>query len=298
VTNPSIQPLPFRVLIDEAMKEWRRHFKTIYPSVALPLAIVVGPLTVGYTERLGKLMGTSAAPSFGEFVSLFGSFGIWLAAVTVVNLVATSALQAATLDAVAGREVSMTRSWLFALRPRVLGTVLLNGILVLMSLLFCFIPAIYVGPLLSLTMPVMRIEGTFGLAALKRSAALARYNRRLGFTENPLVKILALFLVVGLLSYAINMVIQLPIAVVQQIVIMRDVVEGQTPDPQALMSKMVWFQAPAAVLGSLTNTTIQLYMGCALGLLFLDIRRRREGTDLEEALDAMGAPALAEAEPA
>ena len=32
------EPMPFRVLLDEAMKLTRRFFRAIYPSVAIPLA--------------------------------------------------------------------------------------------------------------------------------------------------------------------------------------------------------------------------------------------------------------------
>ena len=181
-------------------------------------------------------------------------------------------------------ELMLNRTWRPALS--VTGALLVRN-------MFRFVdglPMLYVVVLVSFVIPVVVEERRFGTAALKRSVALSRYNARLKFFENPPVKILALFLVGWLLSYAVNTLVQLPIMVAQQILLVREIVGGQAPDPQALFSEMMWFQVPSAVLTSLATTAITLYTSFGLGLLFHDIRRRREGVDLTEALDALGAP--------
>lgn len=290
------QPLAFRVLIDEAMKRVRRHFGAIYPAVAIPLALLVGP----YTKEVASVFGSSTPPSPAELLSRLGDIALWVALWTVLLVLSTSALQAAVMDALAGREVNMRRSWLLILSPKALATLFLVTLAYAVSILFCVLPVIYVVALLSLVIPAMVDENRYGFAAMRRSARLARWNSRLKFSENPAVKVLGLFFVGWLLSVAVSTVAQLPLMVAQAIVTVRGVVAGEAPDAQTLSTKMMWFQVSSAVLTSLATTAIQLYTSFGLGLIFLDVRRRREGEDLEAALDALGAPggSRPEAEPA
>jgi hypothetical protein len=107
------------------------------------------------------------------------------------------------------------------------------------------------------------------------------------------VKVLLLMLVAYLLSMTVSMLLQAPFAVVQQLFILRKAAEGRT-DPSALMDTMAWFQVPAAGLGALATAAFYLYMNFGIALLFYDVRRRREGMDLEEALGILEASAAAE----
>ncbi len=47
---------------------------------------------------------------------------------------------------------------------------------------------------------------------------------------------------------------------------------------------MIWLQVPSNALGMAARVTVSLYLSFALGMLFLDLRRRREGADLEAAI--------------
>jgi hypothetical protein len=40
------EPIPFRLLLDEAMKLTRRHFGAMFLPVAVPLALLAGLVTV------------------------------------------------------------------------------------------------------------------------------------------------------------------------------------------------------------------------------------------------------------
>ncbi len=53
------------------------------------------------------------------------------------------------------------------------------------------------------------------------------------------------------------------------------------------LTPLLWLQVPAQVLGSMSRVAVSLYVSFAIVLLFLDVRRRREGGDLEAALDAL-----------
>ncbi|MDY7096095.1 MAG: hypothetical protein SX243_24235, partial [Acidobacteriota bacterium] len=46
--------------------------------------------------------------------------------------------------------------------------------------------------------------------------------------------------------------------------------------------------------GALGNAAVQLYTFIAITLLYFDCRRRREGEDLDQALDQLGAPRLSD----
>ena len=44
------EPLPFRLLVDEAMKLTRRHFRQMFVPVALPIALAQSVVPVSYTH--------------------------------------------------------------------------------------------------------------------------------------------------------------------------------------------------------------------------------------------------------
>jgi hypothetical protein len=286
------RPLPLRVLIDEAIHELRRHFSSLYPGIAIPYALALVPLTFFYFRSMGQITKIGAQPALADAIKIFVNAGVVFAGMMAVHLLAYTATLEASLDAVSGRPVRIWKSWLFGVRPRVLGTFLLVMICWLFASLFCIVPGIYVSLLLSFAAPVMVEERRFGPAAMKRSARLLRFESRLGFGDNPIVKVFLLMLVAYLLSMAVSMLLQVPLAVAQQILVMRKATEGQV-DPSELMETMAWFQVPAAGLGALATVALYLYMNLGMALLFFDVRRRREGRDLEEALDVLEASPIA-----
>ena len=51
-----------------------------------------------------------------------------------------------------------------------------------------------------------------------------------------------------------------------------------------------WLQLPGALVGGMAQTAVALYISFGVALLYTDLRRRSEGSDLEAAIDAL-APA-------
>jgi hypothetical protein len=49
----------------------------------------------------------------------------------------------------------------------------------------------------------------------------------------------------------------------------------------------MWLNVPAQMLGALANAAVNLYVCFATVLLFFDLRRRREGEDIEAELNAV-----------
>jgi hypothetical protein len=289
-TTPAIdQPLPFRLLLDEAVRLARQHFRRVYVPVALPLSAVAGLAALAqgllmWAAASGHVPNSAAlviGGTVGFIVSMFGFM--------VVYLLSYAVLFAGAVEATAGREVSMARAWRFVLRPAVLGTILLSALAVTAGFGCCLLPGIYLGLILSLVVPVMVEEGLLGTDAMRRSVELTSYNPRRSLDTDPRLKAFVILFVGTLLGYAINMMIQLPVVVVQQYLMMRDMAGG-SPDPASVMARMTWLQVPSQMLGMLVSAAVHLYMCFGLALLFMDVRRRKEGLDLEAAIAHLSQP--------
>lgn len=279
MARPGLQPgrMPFTVLLDEAMRRTRRHFGTIFPAVALPLALVAA-LTVVLQALWMRTM-----PSADDVASmLLWSFKAMLLGIGqgIVMGIGLLALQKAAVDATAGRPVDMKEAWLFAVRPPVMGTFLLYGLAVFASLMVCFFPFLYVAPMLSLVSVVMAEEKIFGAAALSRSAALTRYNPQKDFFTTPLVKALALMLVTIVISYAVAFLVVLPLQLPMLISMFKNIAAGKDPATTLDMSKRLWTQVPSQILQVLTTSAVYLYSSFGYALLFFDARSRKEGSDV------------------
>jgi len=285
--GPPGQPsrMPFTVLLDEAMRRTRRHFRTIFPAVAIPLALLataVGVLQALLFQSLtsqsgqaGGLSGLGGSP----FLSLQTMFvGLVQSIVLGIGLIA---LQKAAMDATAGRPVDMKEAWRFAVRGPVLVTLFLEGLAIIAALAVCCLPVFYVAPLLSLVGVVMAEEQIFGTAALSRSAALTRYNPDGRFFETALFKAFALMLVTLVISYAVSFLVVLPFQIPMLISMFRDITAGKDPAAaMGSMSKWLWVQIPSQILQTLTTVAVFLYGAFGYALLFLDARSRKEGSDL------------------
>ncbi len=284
--------IPFRTLLDHVVVPARRHVRSTVLPIAVPLALVSAAMAmvqIQWTQSLATPDPDDLEALFSGFLSLLG---VSLAASVVFGL-AFSALTVAAMDAVSGRPVRMGRAWLFVFRPTVFLTLMLVGIADGLSLMMCFLPAFYVMPLLSFTLPAMVDEGRVGLDAMQRSIELFRFNPTGRFTHSPWVQTGLILLVGVLLNYALNLTVQLPFVIVQQLLILRQSV-SQTLTPEA-MTAVFWLQLPASVLGALVSAVAWLYSTFGICLLFKELRRRKEGQDLVEAIGELTAPAGGEA---
>jgi hypothetical protein len=281
---PLSSSLPFRQILDEAVRQTRRYFRRIYPYVAIPLVLVAGvvPLAQGlfYRDAFQGAAGQKG-PALARMLGGLGLFGLAMFAFMVVYALSYGAMFAAATDALAGREISMRRSWGLMARPRVFGTLVLLGLAVTVGFVFCVLPGLYLGLIYAFTVP------RFGTAALSRSAELARYNPQRKFDSDPRLHVFITVMVGTMLGYMINLLVQLPFILYQQFVMFRDMAGAQKPDPGEMMARLTWLQVPAQMLGMLTNTAVHLYICFGLALLFFDLKSRKEGLDLEAAVASL-----------
>jgi hypothetical protein len=286
-TAPAV-PLPFTVLLDEAMRWTRRWLRTIYPPYAVPVAAI----TAGHAALQAVWLRPdvpSAAADPVQAIARSCSVALMALPIMLALMVLYWAAAAAAVDAVAGREVSFLRSLRFVLRPGVLGAQLLVLLCVVAAAAACLVPVLYVAPLLGLTLQAMASEGITGAAALRRSAELARHNPRGRWLTSPIVKILALTVVVAVISYLVALVVQLPVVIAQGVAAFRKIAAGE--DARAWQVSYLWLQVPLSCLAALVNSAVSIYSGFAHALLFFDLRARREGDDLRHAIADMTAPA-------
>ncbi len=281
--------VPFRQMLDEAVRHARRHFKRIYPAAAIPLALSAGALPLVQGLFFGDVFA-SAQARHTDMTRVIVGGGLFVFAMLVfiaVSGLGYGAMFAAATDALAGREVSMRRAWGAMVQPRALGTFLLVGFVVALGSLFCLLPGLYLGLLYAFIVPVMIEESRFGRSAMGRSSELARYNPQRQFDADPRLHVFVTVIVGSMLGYTINLLVQLPFIILQQLVMFRDVAGGQRPDPAQLMARMTWVQVPTQMLGALTNSAVYLYVSFGIALLFFDVRRRKEGLDLEAAVASL-----------
>jgi hypothetical protein len=172
-----VQPVPLRFLLDDTMREARRSFRAIYPSVALPMAVAAALL--GFAQRfIQPIPGGATRPPLLPGLDGFLAFAAAVVAFMAVYSVCYMALLAAAADAHYGRGVRMARAWAFVFRPAAIGTVVLGLGAAALATTCCILPGVYVSLVFALAGPLMIEEGRFGPGALMRSAALMSWNPR------------------------------------------------------------------------------------------------------------------------
>lgn len=275
-------PLPFLVLLDEALRQARRHFRAIYPRVAIPVTIMATLVALVQATWFSRLTGDIAnlrTPFWSP-----GYVGLTLV-YSLLLMIAYNTMQVAAVDAIAGRPIDMRRAWRFTVQGRVLLTLFLWYLLTFVALICCCLPAFVVGPLLAFVPPVMAEEGKFVVDALSRSAELTWNHPPGRWTEMPLLKVIVLFVVGILLAYMVGILVSLPFQLPMYIDMFRKAAAGEDIVPR--MATWVWLQVPAQLLNALASTAVYLYLCFGTALLFFDTRDRKEGSDLVSNIDSV-----------
>lgn len=271
-----------RELLDGAIRFVRSTYARVVVPVGVPMSLVQGASVVAQSR-----LQAVESPGAHEIALL----GLTVFGTVVVYGLAYYALQVVATDGVAGRALRMRRAWLVPLRPRVFGTLLLSGIAVMVGTLFCLLPGIYLGLGLSMLMPVVVEERLHGLAALRRCWTVARFNPARRLSDDPRVKVLLLGIAGWLIAYLLGLLVQLPLMAAMFFFAFRSISEGRSESFEEAMGDLVWVQAPTAMVGTLVQVAVSLYMAYGVAMLYFDTRRRMSGEDLVAELDALAGPA-------
>lgn len=277
-----LQLVPIRRLIDDVVLHGRRHWRQILPSVAL-MQFGIGLLAVLLQTKQLEL-AQSPNPSLEEVFEIFGIMVPVFFVILAIYMVAFSAVMVACMDALQGRSVSMRRAWGFSLRPQVFLT---NGAVWFftgLSVLCCFLPVLYVGPILTFTLPIMVHRGIYGFKAMGASIELSKYNPTGRWREGTFVHIFGVLAAGALINYAVSMLVQLPLIVMQAVMAFRQAASG---DLTTAPLPPLWMQIPTQGLVALVTTASWIYWCFGIAALYLEILRRKDGGDLQSAIDQM-----------
>jgi hypothetical protein len=283
------------VLLDEAMRPTRRFFRQIYPPIAIPITLAATALTVGQAWFMADLftMGSTVEDDFTGFFGLWAIYMGLVVVLMVLTMIGFTVMIAGVCDALTGEPIDMGRRWKWGFSLKVLGTTLLVGIIIVLGMMCCLLPGVLLGVIYGFTIPVMVLESRYGTAALSRSYRLVTHNPGGQLSTHPGWRVLAIGVVSTLLSYLVSLVVSLPFVIAQQIGMVRSFAE----DPEALANGSMqfsaiwlWLQVPQTILTQMTNIAIWLYSSFVLVGLFEALRGRKEGVDLDAALDDLGAP--------
>jgi hypothetical protein len=206
-------PMPFPLLMDEAVRRTRKVLPQVYAPFAMAAAVLAaGSATINQLVQRGMAVGRDPVQ-----VMMAGCSAALLALplAFLAQLLGLAMTQAA-VAALSGGRPAFGPALRFALRPRVAGTFLLAQLLIWASFAACLVPVFFVAPLLGLVAPAMAAEGVFGWAALRRSARLTRHNPLGAFLASPRVKILAVYVLVGVVSLLVAALPELPLMVVER----------------------------------------------------------------------------------
>jgi len=284
-------------LLDEAVTLARAFVGRLFLGVALPPALAAGLMAVLPVFMMRDFMG-GVPQSDGDFLNFFGGFFLtfllFLVYMTLMGM-ASSAVFAGAASELHGEKIGPLSAWRWVLKPRILGTLALMGILVSIGSVFCLLPGIYLMVIWAVTVPIMLWEDRRGLDALSRSRQLVVYG-----PDNPLFSpgmgwVLLVGITVAVLHYGVSMAVQLPLSLIQQVFVVRHIMgQAQTQMPANPMALFpAWFfvvQAISAVLSSLAQILVMFFSASAFNLLYLRLKGRCEGHDLISALDRLGVP--------
>lgn len=279
-----LDPTSFRVLLDSILEPARRHFRRVFLPVAAPLAACGVVATLIQVAWLGALSGGG---EIGGLLPMLGGVFLLSAGVLAIYVLAFCALLVASLDALAGRPVEMGRAWRFALAPRVFGTLAVVAVACALSFMMCLLPALWVLPTLAYAVPAMVEEDLYGWAAIRRSAELAHDNPTGRLRDSAWLQTLVLLAVGMVVNFAVSLAVELPFVAAQQVLVLRDAVSGAGTDPAVLLASTLWLQVPAQILSALATAATWLFWTFGIGMLYREIRRRREGGDLRRAIDEL-----------
>jgi len=284
--SSQLETIPFAVLVDEAWKSTRTWARAILVPAALMLApAALGIQVIGGMWNLSLVGMDPARFESGRFCGTMVLGGLAALVLAVWFVFVYGSMMVSAVRTLGGESPALRPSLRFYLRPRVWGTDLLAWLLISLGLLACILPGLFLMAAWSLRVPVMVREGRFGWEALKRSWELLAHNPSADFLRHPVVKVLLLVVLGVVLGQAISFVVQAPTLIVSQVMVLRGMSRGEGADPQALMRAMLWLTIPAAVIATLAQLAVQLYIDFATSHLYLDQVRRKEGADLGSALD-------------
>jgi hypothetical protein len=265
-------------VFSRAMQLFRDGFARLSVGILLPLALASGLMSAAITAlQSGVAPGPTSAIAF---------FLVMLVAMAV-GVVGYGALGHAAVGLAAGRDAATGDSWREGRRFRVWGTILLQGVGVILGLIFCLLPGMYLSLVWALALPVVFEESTFHSAALSRSRDLSRFNPKGGLGNDARLWIFLILTVTLATTYLLSALAQAPLMIAIILETARSVADGRRAEEMPVFIQ--WLQVPTTIVTSFVQSAMTLLGNLACAVVYFDIRGRQDAKDLDSAIDALDA---------
>ena len=269
----ALRPLGFGEILDAAIKIVRRRFR----DLMLATLVATGPLLV-----LGAIIQFSANVDPNKLVTqpanpgdppvfdteMWKRFGATTLIATLLAIVGGRIATGATIKIASGAYLSENADWRASIRFALqhLGSLLVLTLLSTVAIFFgfflCLIPGIFLAVAFTLDVPVLFLEGKKGSSALQRSMELVKDNWWRTF---------GILIVTGIIGGVVGGLLSAVFAIPANFV-------GSTPVAFLLRT-----------IGTLVASLVTTPFSAAVTLvLYMDLRVRKEGYDLERMAQRLG----------
>jgi hypothetical protein len=268
VSAPALRPLGVGEILDVAIKITLRNWKTLVGLVALivaPVQILVALIEISATEGI-LTTGEADTIDSDEVAVVVG--GVVL--IVIVGFMATILSQAvafrAVVEAYLGGRPQWKESLAFVVRRlhSLLWLTLIGFVFLIVASVPCGIPAIWLGVSWIVAIPAMLTEDVRGVQALRRSFRLVRGRWWPAF---------------GLLLIGVILVW-----------IFAAIIEGIFAALFVVAESNLTIFLVNAVGGTLSSMLTTPFLAAFITVLYVDLRVRKEGFDLQLLAERVGAP--------
>jgi hypothetical protein len=264
-----LRPLGVGEILDAAVKIYRNKFGTMLKAVAVvivPVQVLNVLITLSLPDT-SSTAGTTTTTSDSEWAGFAA-----LLLIFVISLISAALAEAACLKAVSDTYLGTDTNWRESLRfgfrrlGSLLWLMLIHGVVVLLALLACIVPGVWLYVAWSVAVPALLIEGTRGFEALGRSFNLVRRRWWPTFGTLLLANLLATTVAFGFGLLALPAVF----------------VGGD--------NEFV-FDLANGVFGAVASVVTIPFVAAVVAVIYFDLRVRKEGFDLQLMAQRIGSPA-------
>ena len=299
-----LRPLGLGEIYDGAFQAIRRNPRTMLATAAgviIVLAVIDVLLQLALAGSLSTLLDTSAQaePAMEEVVGAVGGLGVYGLVSGLLNLfgisVITGMLILVVSRAVLGQRMSLGQLWT-ALRPRLLALFGIN-LVVLLAWFLAFVVPVAVG-LLGFVVAewlgaLLILLGLIGGAAaaiflytklsmavpamvLEEAGIGTALGRTWGLVRGSFWRVLGILLLTAIISWITAAIISAPFGLLGGGLVFMN------PDDALAAAGLSPLQLVLGAVGTIiANTIVYPFTAAVTALLYIDLRMRREGLDVE-----------------
>jgi hypothetical protein len=272
-----LRPLRVGETLDVAIKLYRANFGHLVRIVA----IVTAPAQVLLVLLQASLPTSDSFASSGSGFERFGqqpvdpeidgkkfaAFLVGTLAIGTISFVASAIATAASFRSIGAAYLGEQQDWQDSLRfaarkwRSIVWLTILNGLLVGIGFVACIVPGVYFYAAFAVAMPILMLEGIKGRKALSRSRALVKGRWR------PVAGVLFIaYLITGIVSAGFS-----------------GLVAGALFAGNEIASDVA--RVIAGIAGSALTVPV---LAAVITVLYIDLRVRKEGFDLELLAESVG----------